>query len=312
MSTHAGQSAPPLLPSTELRNPASAAIDTLSALDICRLINRQDAQVALAVAEALPQIAHAVELCTHALRNGHRLFYMGAGTSGRLGVLDASELLPTYGLEPGRVIPLIAGGPDALTNSIEAAEDDPDLGRQDLEAHHFGPGDVLIGIAASGRTPYVLGGMRHALAMGSQVVAVVCTAAAPMAALATVAVELITGPEVITGSTRMKAGTAQKLALNMLSTATMVQLGKVYGNLMVDVRPTNAKLRDRAARIVATAADVPQTEAVSLLEASAWDVKVAVVMGVTGTSADVARSRLAASRGYVRQAIAQDTGRATG
>ncbi len=291
------------LPLTEQRNPASAAIDTLSTLDICRLINRQDAQVPLAVAEALPQIAAAVDLIVASLEAGHRLFYQGAGTSGRLGVLDASELLPTYSFERERAVGLIAGGRIALTDSVEAAEDDPDQGRTDLQAHDFTAGDILVGIAASGRTPYVLGGMHHARSLGAPVIAVVCAPASPMAEAATVAIELLTGPEVITGSTRMKAGTAQKLTLNMLSTASMIRLGKVYGNLMVDVRPTNAKLRARAVRIVAEAAAVTQEEAEATLVASGWEVKVAVVMAIVGVTAGEARGLLDRHQGHVRAAV---------
>jgi N-acetylmuramic acid 6-phosphate etherase len=296
------------LPQTEQRNPASAVIDTLSSLDICRLINRQDAQVPLAVAESLPQIARAVDLIVDALDAGHRLFYQGAGTSGRLGVLDASELLPTYSFDPARAIGLIAGGRAALTDSVEAAEDDPDQGRADLQAHDFHAGDLLVGIAASGRTPYVLGGMAYARALGASVVAVVCAAASPMAAQADIAIELLTGPEVITGSTRMKAGTAQKLTLNMLSTAAMVKLGKVYGNLMVDVRPTNAKLRARAARIVADAAGIAPEQAKAYLEAAGWEVKVAVVMGILDAPAAGARRLLDEHSGHVRAAVQTGSG----
>jgi N-acetylmuramic acid 6-phosphate etherase len=291
-------------PLTELRNPLSVAIDTLPTLEVCRLINRQDAGVPIAVAEALPAIAQAVDLMVATLAGGRRLFYQGAGTSGRLGVLDASELLPTYSLEPGRVIALIAGGPDALTSSVEAAEDDPDQGRADLERQDFAPADLLVGIAASGRTPYVLGGLRHALNTGAASVALVCAPASPMSALATVAIELLTGPEVITGSTRMKAGTGQKLVLNMLSTATMVRLGKVYGNLMVDVRPTNDKLRRRAIQIVGEAAGLDDSQALALLDASGWEVKTAVVMALLNVPADEARRRLAQHHGHIRRTVA--------
>ncbi len=291
------------LPLTEQRNPASADLDTLSTLEICRLINRQDAQVPLAVAEVLPQIAAAADLVTQSLAAGGRLFYQGAGTSGRLGVLDASELLPTYNVDPGRTIGLIAGGNAALTHSIEDAEDDPAQGQADLAAHHFGRRDVLVGIAASGRTPYVLGGMRYARSLGAPVIALVCAPDSPMTAVADVAIVVQTGPEVVTGSTRMKAGTAQKLVLNMLSTTTMVKLGKVYGNLMVDVRPTNRKLRDRAQRIVAEAASIPPAEAARLLESCGWEVKTAVVMALLGISAEEARRRLDMHAGQIRRAV---------
>lgn len=293
------------LPLTEQRNPASASIDTLDTLEICRVINRQDAQVPLAVAEVLPQIAAAVDRLVDTLSAGGRLFYQGAGTSGRLGVLDASELLPTYGFDPARTVGLIAGGQTALTNSVEDAEDDPDQGQADLMAYNFGPGDILVGIAASGQTPYVLGGMRYARALGAPVIALACAPGSPMGAVADIAIELQTGPEVVTGSTRMKAGTGQKLVLNMLSTATMIKLGKVYGNLMVDVRPTNEKLRARAQRIVAEAAAIATDEAASLLAATNWDVKPAVVMALLGVDAAEARRRLVAQDGHVRRAAAR-------
>lgn len=296
------------LPLTESRNPASLTIDTLDTIEICRLINRQDAQIPSAVAEVLPQIAQAVDRIHAALAQGGRLFYQGAGTSGRLGVLDASELLPTYSLEPARAIALIAGGRDALTNSIEAAEDDPEQGRADLAAHDFGARDVLVGIAAGGRTPYVIGGMQHARTQGAPVIALVCAPASPMATLADIAIELQTGPEVITGSTRMKAGTGQKIVLNMLSTAVMVKLGKVYSNLMVDVRPTNAKLRDRAVRIVSEAAQVDAARATALLDAADWQVKTAVLMGLLAVDRATAEAHLAAQDGHIRRAVAAAQG----
>ncbi|OUC06468.1 N-acetylmuramic acid-6-phosphate etherase [Litorilinea aerophila] len=291
------------LPLTEQRNPLSQELDRLPTLEMLRLINRQDAQVPLAVAEVLPQIAQAVELIVQGLAAGHRLFYMGAGTSGRLGVLDASELLPTFSFPADRAIALIAGGPQALTRPIEAAEDDPAQGRRDLQSHGFAAGDVLVGLAASGRTPYVLGGLAYAREVGAASIAVVCSPHSPMAQMASVAIEVLTGPEVITGSTRMKAGTAQKLVLNMLSTASMVRLGKVYGNLMVDVRPTNQKLRERAVRIVTAATGLSGQEAARLLEEAGGEVKVAVVMGLADVDAAEARRRLQAASGHVRGAL---------
>ena len=290
------------LPLTEQRNPATMNIDKLPSRDICRLINREDAQTAVAVAEALPRIAEAVDLLHAALADGQRVFYMGAGTSGRLGVLDASELLPTFNLEPGRVVAIIAGGDDALRHSIETAEDDPAQGRADLEANGFSSGDILVGIAASGHTPYVIGGMEYARSLNAGRIAVVCSPGSPMADLATVAIETAPGPEVITGSTRMKAGTVQKMILNMLSTATMIRLGKVYSNLMVDVQPTNEKLRRRAVRIVSEAAAVDEAEASKLLEAAGGEVKTAVLMGILNCTADVARRKLNASQGVIRDA----------
>ncbi len=298
------RAANPELPLTEQPNPASVNLDALPPLELARLMNRQDAGVPTAVAEALPQIAQAMELMAQALLQGHRVFYQGAGTSGRLAVLDAVELLPTFSLEPDRVIPLLAGGTAAMTRSIEGAEDSQEQGRADLAAHGFQAGDVLVGLAASGRTSYVLGGLAYARELGAASVAIVCTPNSPMAQAADLAIELLTGPEVLTGSTRLKAGTAQKMVLNMLSTGAMVRLGKVYGNRMVDVQPINRKLRERAVRIVMESTGVEREEARRLLEEAGWVVKVAVVMGLAGIGREEARDRLAASGGRVREALA--------
>jgi N-acetylmuramic acid 6-phosphate etherase len=291
------------LPPTEQRNPLSAELDRLETLDLLRLINRQDATVALAVAEVLPQIAAVVERVAITLSGGGRLFYQGAGTSGRLAVLDAVELLPTFSAPAGLVIPLLAGGPEALTRSVERAEDDESLGRRDLEIHDFRPMDMLVGVAASGRTPYVLGGLRYAAEIGAATAALVCNPDSPMAAAAQLTIEILTGPEVLTGSTRLKAGTAQKLVLNMVSTSVMVKLGKVYGNWMVDVQPTNQKLRRRAARIVMEITGADEATASQWLHAAGWQVKVAVVMGLANLGAGEARQRLQVSNGRVREAV---------
>lgn len=301
----APNTSPGPLPPTEQANPLSAEMDSLSALEFARLMNRLDAAVPLAVAEALPQIAQAIDAIAAALEGGGRLFYLGAGTSGRLGVLDATELVPTFSWPGERAVALIAGGPEAILRSIEGAEDDETQGREDLQAHDFGPDDVLVGVAASGRTPYVLGGLAYARAVGASTIAVVCNPDSPMARAADIAIEVVVGPEILTGSTRLRAGTAQKLVLNMLSTGAMVRLGKVYGNLMVDVQPTNAKLRDRAARIVAAITGVDQETARGLLEQAGWRTKVAVVMGLAGVSVAEAEARLARSRGRVRPAVEQ-------
>lgn len=293
----------PQLPTTEQRNPLSANLDALSTLEMVRLMNRQDAQVPLAIAEVLPHIAAAVDVMTTAMAAGRRVFYQGAGTSGRLAVLDAVELLPTFGLEPGRVVPLLAGGSGALTHSIEGAEDDEAQGRNDLIEHDFAEGDVLVGIAASGRTPYVLGGLGYAAEIGAPTVSLVCNHNSPMAAAAQIAIEVLVGPEVLTGSTRLKAGTAQKLVLNMLSTGTMVKLGKVYGNLMVDVQPTNVKLRARAVRIVSEATGLTLPEAQARLEDAGGEVKTAIVMALTGVDVSTARQRLSEAQGRVRAAL---------
>ena len=291
------------LATTELRNPASADIDEQSTEDICRLINRQDSLTPLAVAETIPFLAQAVDVLTLTLSGGHRVFYVGAGTSGRLGVLDASELLPTFGLEPGRVVALIAGGDGALRHSVEAAEDNPEQGAADLAAYGFSSRDVVVGIAASGRTPYVIGAMEYAKQLGATTIAIVCARASLMAGLADIAIEAVPGPEVITGSTRMKAGTAQKMVLNILSTATMIRLGKVYGNLMVDVQATNEKLRHRAVRIVAEAVGVDIDVARDLLSRAGGEVKVAIVMGLLDVPVDAARERLTAANSVVRLAL---------
>lgn len=298
-----------MLPPTEQRHPLSTNLDQLETLEMVRLMNQLDATTPLVIAAVLPQIAQVVEQMVATLAAEGRIFYQGAGTSGRLAVLDAAELLPTFSLPAGQVIALLAGGPDALIHSIEGAEDDETLGKHDLLTHHFGGHDMLIGVAASGRTPYVLGGLRYAQECGARSAVVVCTPDSPMAAAAQLAIAVVTGPEVLTGSTRLRAGTAQKMVLNMLSTCTMVKLGKVYGNLMVDVQPTNQKLRRRAVRIVAEATGLAPEAAEVLLDQAGWQVKTAVVMGLTGVDRAEAQQRLAARAGQVRRALAaEDTG----
>jgi N-acetylmuramic acid 6-phosphate etherase len=241
---------------TERRNPASEHIDTLPTVDILRVINNEDRAVADAVAAAIPQIALAVDKVVERFSTGGRLFYIGAGTSGRLGVLDASECPPTFSVPPEMVQGIIAGGEAALSRATEASEDDPASGERDLFARGFTGADALVGIAASGRTPYVLGAAAAARRVGALTVGIACTPDSPLCAAAEISIELITGPEIVTGSTRMKAGTATKLALNMITTASMVKLGYVYGNLMVNVQPRNEKLRDRARRIVRDATGI--------------------------------------------------------
>lgn len=291
------------LPPTEQRNPLSIALDRLSTLEMVRLMNHLDATIPLVIAEALPQIAQTVDTITATLARGGRLFYQGAGTSGRLAVLDAVELLPTFSAPPGLVIGLIAGGEGALVRSVEGAEDSSALGEADLRAHDFSAQDMVIGVAASGRTPYVLGGLDYANNLGAITGCVVCNPDSPIAAIAQHPIVVVPGPEVLTGSTRLRAGTATKLVLNMLSTCAMTKLGKVYENLMVDVQPTNHKLRARAARIVAEITGIETTAAVQLLTTANWQVKTAVVMGLTGVDASEARSRLATSNGRVRAAV---------
>lgn len=287
---------------TETRNPASEFIDTLPTVDILRVINNEDRTVADAVAAAIPQIARAVDAIVERFTSGGRLFYIGAGTSGRLGVLDASECPPTFSVPPAMVQGIIAGGEPALSRATEASEDDPASGERDLLARGFTAADTLVGIAASGRTPYVLGAIEAARRAGGLTAGIACSPGSPLAAAVEIPIELITGPEIVTGSTRMKAGTATKLALNMITTASMVKLGYVYGNLMVNVQPRNQKLRDRARRIVRDAAGVPDAAAADLL-AEAGDVRTAIVMSKRGVSRDQARLLLEKAGGSVGKAL---------
>ena len=293
-----------LLP-TEARNPKSERIDELSTLDMLRVINDEDATVAAAVRACLAEIAEAVDAIAERFGRGGRLFYVGAGTSGRLGVLDASECPPTFSVEPGLFVGLIAGGDQALRKSSEASEVSPAAGAADLEGYGLGEADSVVGIAASGRTPYVLGALGKAKEAGALTIALTCAGggARPsrMAEAAEIAIELATGPEVLTGSTRMKAGTATKMVLNMISTGVMVRQGAVFGNLMVNVQPTNAKLVDRARRIVAAATGRSGDEAAKLLE-EAGSVKVAIVMGKMGV--DRASAELRMSRAVGRLSLA--------
>lgn len=290
--------------STEGRNPATTDIDTLDTLGVVTAINEQDQLVAPAVARVLPQIARAVDAIVAAIRNGGRLIYIGAGTSGRLGVLDASECPPTFNTDPDLVVGLIAGGDHALRHPIEQVEDRGEAGRADLEAIGLTANDVVVGIAASGRTPYVLGAIEHARAVGCVTAGISNSVDSALSATVEIPIEVPVGAEVITGSTRMKSGTAQKLVLNMLTTGAMIRLGKTYGNLMVDVQPTNAKLRERAVRIVREATGVEDQEARIRLEAANDEVKTAIVGILLGVEPDAARERLTASGGVVRQALA--------
>lgn len=287
---------------TETRNPATANLDQLSTLDLVRTMHTADRDVLTAVEKELPHIAQAVDAIVNRLDNGGRLFYVGAGTSGRLGVLDASECPPTYNTPPELVQGLIAGGDVALRRSVERAEDDASQGQRDLEQHNFSGKDVLVGIAASGRTPYVLGGIAYARKLGAASIGLSCVPNSELAQAAEIAITPATGPEVVTGSTRMKAGTATKLVLNMLSTASMVRLGYVYGNLMVNVQPTNVKLRDRAARIISALTDLPQKKAAVLLD-EAGAVKTAIVMQRLKLSRTEAETRLREAKGRLRTAL---------
>jgi len=290
---------------TETRNPASSAIDRLPTAEMLAVINQADREIPNAVAKVIPEIAKAVDAIVDRLRKQGRLFYIGAGTSGRLGVLDASECPPTFNVPASLVQGIIAGGDRALRNSVERAEDDPEQGRKDLEARGFSTGDVLVGIAASGRTPYVLGAMAYAESLGALIIGLSCTPASKVARAAEIAITPMPGPEIITGSTRMRAGTATKLVLNMISTAVMIRLGYVYGNLMVNVQPTNGKLADRARRIIATIAGISNEEAGRLLDESG-SVRVAIIMHKFGIGRSDAEARLNAAQGSLRAALGEN------
>ncbi|MDZ4764063.1 MAG: N-acetylmuramic acid 6-phosphate etherase [Chloroflexota bacterium] len=288
---------------TEGRNPRSVAIDQRATLDILQIINDEDATVAVVVRTALPEIARVVDGAVERIRAGGRLIYVGAGTSGRLAVLDAVECVPTYSVPPTLVIALLAGGDAALTHSIEGAEDDADAGRTDLLARSVTAQDTVIGIAASGRTPYVVGALHAANEIGALTAAISCSAPAPILEIAQIKIAALVGAEVVSGSTRMKAGTAQKLILNMISTTTMIRLGKVYDNLMIDVKPSNDKLNVRARRIVSEVAGVDDAHAGELLVHSNNEVKTAVVVALLGVTPEEARTRLAVADGVLRSVI---------
>ena len=288
---------------TEKRNPNTLEIDTMSTIDMVNLINSEDHICAEAVMEVLPNIAKAVDIIYEKLRLGGRLFYCGAGTSGRLGVLDASECPPTYGVNPDMVIGLIAGGRKALCEAVEGAEDSFSQGAEDLKAHNFSKNDVLVGIAASGRTPYVIGALDYAKKIGTHVIALVCCNNSEMAHHADITIAPVPGPEVITGSSRMKSGTCQKMVLNMLSTGVMIKLGKVYSNLMVDVKASNEKLVNRAVSIVCSATGESEDMAKSTLKKCDYHCKTAIVMILLSCDAEKARALLDSANGRIADAI---------
>lgn len=288
---------------TEGRNQNSLTLDTLATVDIIKLINDEDRTVADAVAREIPNIAQAVDLIVAAFQNGGRLFYVGAGTSGRLGILDASEAPPTFGVEPGLIQGVIAGGREAVFQAVESCEDDAQRGAADLEALAVNARDIVVGIAASGRTPYVIGAMQWARQKGAKTIALVCNRDTAMSQLADLSITVIVGPEVLTGSTRMKAGTAQKMVLNMLSTTAMVKLGKVYQNLMVDMRPSNLKLVERAINIVSTVTGADRDNARRILEDCGYNIKTAIVMIEGNLSRAEAEAMLDSCHGWVREAI---------
>jgi N-acetylmuramic acid 6-phosphate etherase len=291
---------------TEQVNPATRDIDTKSTAEMLGMINCEDREVAEAVGKEIRQIAEAVDGIVGRLRNGGRLFYIGAGTSGRLGVLDAAECPPTFHVAHELVQGIIAGGERALASATEATEDDPKVGKHDLLARGFTGADALVGIAASGRTPYVLGAVAAARELGALTVGISCTPDSELSRLVAIPIVPLVGPEVIAGSTRMKAGTATKLVLNMISTAVMIQLGHVYGNLMVNVEPKNSKLEDRARRIVAEAAEVSYEDASELLRKARGSVKTAIVMSRLSLGCDGAAARLDAAGGRISKALQRE------
>ena len=278
-------------------------LDQMTPLEIATAMNREDRKVPEAVEKCLPQIAELVSAVEKAFMEGGRLFYMGAGTSGRLGVLDASECPPTYGVPAEMVVGLIAGGDIALRNPVEGAEDDRTLGRKDLEERNLTAKDVVVGIAASGRTPYVLGGFEYAKSLGCVTAAVSCNVGSAIGQAADIAIEAEVGPEVLTGSTRLKSGTAQKMILNMITTASMVRIGKAYQNLMIDVVQSNVKLHTRAQNIAMDATGVSREEARRAIDEAGGSVKLAVTMLLAECDVETARGLLEKSRGHVREAI---------
>ncbi|EKN70168.1 N-acetylmuramic acid-6-phosphate etherase [Neobacillus bataviensis LMG 21833] len=288
---------------TESRNEESMQIDTANPTDILRIMNEQDQLVALAVKEVLPEIETAVQFVFTSFQNGGRLIYLGAGTSGRLGVLDAVECPPTFSTDPGMVQGIIAGGEGAFIKAVEGAEDDPELGVSDLKALDLTKNDTVIGIAASGRTPYVIGALHYARGIGAKTVALSCNRNAAISKEADQPIEVIVGPEVLTGSTRLKSGTAHKMVLNMISTSAMILLGKAYENLMVDVHVSNQKLKERAISIIRKITGVSYELALETLEKADLQVKTAIVMIKTETTKLEAEKRLADANGYVKMAI---------
>ncbi len=289
--------------STEALNPASGDLDRLSTAQILGIMNSADARIAEAVAREIPRIARAVDAIAAALEQGGHLIYLGAGTSGRLGVLDAAECPPTFGVPATLVRGIIAGGERAMARAVEAVEDDPDRGAADLMGSGFAPGDALVGISASGRTPYVLGAIKKAGQIGTVTCGISCTPNSALSQTVDYPIEPVPGPEILTGSTRLRAGTATKMVLNMISTAVMVRLGHVYGNLMVNVQPTNRKLEQRARRIIQHTTGVAPERAAELLEQSGRSVRTAIVMEKRGLSRTEAERLLTRAHGRVREAL---------
>lgn len=288
---------------TEKRNPNTMHLDQMSVGQVLELMNKEDQQVPEVIAEALGQIEAAVETIIQSLKAGGRLIYFGAGTSGRLGVLDAAECVPTFGVSPDLVVGLIAGGDKAMVEAVEGAEDSLTLAEEDFKKLKLNANDTVVGIAASGRTPYVIGGLQYAQSIGAKTVSIACNQQAKISGFAQIPIEVDCGPEVLTGSTRLKAGTAQKLILNMLSTVSMIGIGKVYQNLMVDVQATNEKLEERSKRIIMAATECSYEEATSYFEAANHNVKVAIVMILTNLDATEASRKINAANGFVNQVL---------
>lgn len=291
---------------TEARNKASLNLDEMTPLEVVSVMNSEDAKVPEAIKPHLPEIANVVTWCTEAIKKGGRIIYTGAGTSGRLGIVDASECPPTFGVSPDLVVGVIAGGHGAIFKAVEGAEDSKELGVEDLKALNLNKNDVVIGLAASGRTPYVIGGLEYANSLGCHTVSLSCNENSEIGRVAELKIEVVVGPEVLTGSTRLKSGTAQKLVLNMITTATMVSLGKCYGNLMVDVMQSNSKLVVRAQNIVMDVTGVSREVAADTLEKAHDSVKVAIVMILASCNYEDAIAKLEKADGHVRKAIAED------
>ncbi len=288
---------------TETQNQNTLDLDSMTALQIVSVMNKEDARVPTAISAALPEIAEAAECASSAINCGGRIIYIGAGTSGRLGMLDAAECEPTFGISPDKVVALMAGGKDAFVKAIEGAEDNEKAGIDDLKSIQLMPKDCVIGIAASGRTPYVIGALEYANSIGSPTIAISCNENSAISSIAKIAIEVVVGPEVLTGSTRLKSGSAQKMILNMISTTAMVLCGRVYKNLMVDVKKTNAKLNARAINIIIQATGVNENTAKEALEQAEGNTKVAITSILLGMPADKAKYYLDRSEGHVRDAL---------
>ncbi len=287
---------------TENRNPKTLHLDTMSTMELIRIMNEEDQKVIDTIKEALPDIERSIQLVIHALNNNGRLIYMGAGTSGRLGILDAVECIPTFSTTD-EVIGIIAGGEKAFVKAVEGAEDSEELAATDLDAVNIGENDIVVGIAASGRTPYVIGALKHAKKFNAKCIGISCNKNSILSKYADVAIEVDAGPEILTGSTRLKAGSCQKMILNMISTASMVGIGKVYGNLMIDMKPTNLKLMDRAKRIVVESTGCNMETAIKTLEETGYSIKEAIVMILTGVSREEAKRRIVEHQGMIRKCI---------